>query len=231
MPPKQPPTLKKIEIVPSESESESEAESESQDEESQPIIETKSKINEQSKCVKQRGNIESDSEEVIGKVIEKAIEPKPDKMTLLINITKKEEELVNQLYDLQKKKIILIKHFEKKKETDKTREAKPQKSLEKISLIIKNFIGCDDNAKYTFNDLKKEFGKKLIPCGNKQIITEQQLKELKLNDNSFKTQFELEEVIKDEMKSEVLEQLKDKKQKYYIIKFGKLSSIVSCVNK
>lgn len=226
MPPKQPPTLKKIEIVPSESESDSEAESESQDEESQPIIETKSKINEQSKCVKQRENIESDSEEVI----EKVIEPKLDDITLLINITKKEEKLFKELSDLYKEKMILIKKIEKK--TDKPKKTqKPQKPLEKISLIIKNFIGCDNDAKYTFNDLKKEFGKKLIPCGNKQIITEQQLKELKLNDNSFKTQFELEEVIKDEMKSEVLEQLKDKKQKYYIIKFGKLSSIVSCVNK
>ena len=226
MPPKQqPPTLKKIEIVSSESESESESEPESQDEESQPIIETKSKINEQSKCVKQRENIESESEEVI----EKVIEPKLDDMTLLINITKKEEKLLKELSDLHKDKMTLIKKFEKKKETQKPRE--PHKPLKTISSIIKNFIGCDNDAKYTFNDLKKEFGKKLIHCGNKQIITEQQLKELKLNDNSFKTQFELEEVIKDEMKSEVLEQLKDKKQKYYIIKFGKLSSIVSCVNK
>jgi hypothetical protein len=222
MPPKQqPPTLKKIEIVSSESESESE----SQDEESQPIIETKSKINEQSKSIKQRENIESDSEEII----EKVIESKLDDMTLLINITKKEEKLLKELSDLHKDKMTLIKKFEKKKETQKPRE--PHKPLKTISPIIKNFIGCDNDAKYTFNDLKKEFGKKLIHCGNKQIITEQQLKELKLNDNSFKTQFELEEVIKDEMKSEVLEQLKDKKQKYYIIKFGKLSSIVSCVNK
>lgn len=222
MPPKQqPPTLKKIDIVSSSSDSDSE----SQEEESQPIIETKSKINEQSKCIKQRENIESDSEEII----EKVIESKLDDMTLLINITKKEEKLLKELSDLHKDKMTLIKKFEKKKETQKPRE--PQKPLKTISPIIKNFIGCDDDAKYTFNDLKKEFGKKLIPCGNKQIITEQQLKELKLNDNSFKTQFELEEVIKDEMKSEVLEQLKDKKQKYYIIKFGKLSSIVSCVNK
>ena len=230
MPPKQlPPTLKKIEIVSSESESES------QDEESQPIIETKSKINEQSKCVKQRENIESDSEEIIKKVIE----TKLNKMTLLINITKEEEELLNQLYvlhkkiyDLHKKKMILIKHFENKK-TKEAKPAKPVKPLDddKISIIIRNFIGCDNDAKYTFNQLKKAFGEKLIACGNRQIITTTQLKELKINDDLLKEQFELEEVIKNDMKSEVLEQLKDKKEKYYIIKFGKISSIVSYVAK
>ena len=149
MAPKQPPTLKKIDIVSSESESESEPES--QDEESQPIIETKSKINEQSKCVKQRENIESESEEVI----EKVIEPKLDDMTLLINITKKEDKLLKELSDLHKAKMILIKKFEKKKETKGIREAKPHKPLKTISPIIKNFIGCEDDAKYTFNALKK----------------------------------------------------------------------------
>lgn len=235
MPPKQlPPTLKKIEIVSSESESESQDE-ESQDEESQPIMETKMKINEQSKCVKQRENIESDSEEIIKKVIE----TKLNKMTLLINITKEEEELLNQLYvlhkkiyDLHKKKMILIKHFENKK-TKEAKPAKPVKPLDddKISIIIRNFIGCDNDAKYTFNQLKKAFGEKLIACGNRQIITTTQLKELKINDDLLKEQFELEEVIKNDMKSEVLEQLKDKKEKYYIIKFGKISSIVSYVAK
>ena len=235
MPPKQlPPTLKKIEIVSSESESESQDE-ESQDEESQPIMETKMKINEQSKCVKQRENIESDSEEIIKKVSE----TKLNKMTLLINITKEEEELLNQLYvlhkkiyDLHKKKMILIKHFENKK-TKEAKPAKPVKPLDddKISIIIRNFIGCDNDAKYTFNQLKKAFGEKLIACGNRQIITTTQLKELKINDDLLKEQFELEEVIKNDMKSEVLEQLKYKKEKYYIIKFGKISSIVSYVAK
>ena len=79
--------------------------------------------------------------------------------------------------------------------------------------------------------MKKDFGKKLIACGNRQIITATQLKELKINDDLLKERFELEEVIKNDMKSEVLEQLKDKKEKYYIIKFGKISSIVSYVAK
>ena len=261
MAPKQPPTLKKpIESDSSSSDKESkhiktntkgklmkiESDSEKSDEESKPIeikTNTKGKLmkiesdsensDEESKPIEIKTNtkgklmkIESGSEK-----IKKEIEPKLNDMTLLINILNEEEEIVKKLSDLHKKRIILI-----KKLSDKPRNLKLDKPrnlpepLKFIPEVIQKFIGCDEDVKYTLMQLSQEIRKQLIPNGKEQIITQRQLKELNINDEG-REELELDEVIKNDLKKEVSEKLDDKKEKYYRVKFGKLLSIASFINK
>lgn len=219
MPPKQPPTLKPIS---------SDSSSDSEDNESQPVI--------QSKSVTKKELIKSDSDSDT-KTKEtnetKTKESKPDNITLLLNIVNQEKELLKNLSELQKEKETLVKSLKKKSEKKTNKETKPrepQKPLDEIPPVIKKFIKCDDDAKFTMMELSQQLRKQLIINGKEQIITKSQLTELKINEKDRK-ELELEEVNKEELKEDISKQLTDKKEKYYVVKFGKLLSIVSFILK
>ena len=216
-----------------ESNSKNQHESEESDIDEELKVNTKSKINSKHK-IETKPNIKTKSKSETKKTISDSEEshidePVSNPITLLINFLKAEYEQGAKTQEERKNLIEkLDKTYGYKKPKTPRESPKP---LEKFSDIMRKFIGCDNTTKYTFNDLKKEFGKKLIACGNKQIITKKQLEELDINDALSKEQFKLEKVKKDEIKPEVLEKLNDKKEEYYIIQFGKLASIVSCVIK
>lgn len=213
MPPKQPPTLKPIS---------SDSSSDSEDNESKPDI--------QSKSVTKKELIESDSDsdtKTKEKKETKTKESKPDNITLLLNIVNEEKQLFKKLSELQKEKENLIKILGKESGKNKEKKSRePPKPLDEIPPIIKKFIKCDDDAKFTMMELSQQLRKKLISNGKEQIITKSQLTELKINEKDRK-ELELEEVNKEELKEDISQQLTDKKEKYYVVKFGKLLSIVS----
>ena len=258
MPPKIPPTLKKPIVVSSSSESESESEVETNNFNNIKIKKiTKKKLIESDtddtdkvtykelnsnniKEITKKTLVESEtdeSDEVTKKEPEQKLDDmtllinitkKLDDMTLLINITKKEEELLKQLSDLHKPKMILLDKIGKKQGKNKSKKARePQKPLKTIPMVIKKFIGCD--ADYTMMELSQKIREKLIGNGKEQIITQNQLKELKINEKN-REDLDLEEVNKNELKEDVAVKL-DKKEKYYRVKFGKLLSIVSFIIK
>ena len=225
MPPKQPPTLKPIS---------SDSDSSSEDNESQPEIKQNTKpiteINDKKMTTKKSNIIESDSDSESDnekkketKIKEKKV--KPDNNKLLADINIEREQILKRLSELQKSENDIIKNTEKK-----TREKTKQKPLDKIPKFIREFIKCEDDDEFTRMELASQIRQQLIPNGQEQIITESQLKKLKINDKD-KKELELNEVNKDKLKEEIAQKLTDKKEKYYQVTMGKHLSILSFILK
>jgi hypothetical protein len=228
MPPKQPPTLKPIS---------SDSDSSSEDNESQPKIKQTTKpiteIDDKKLTTKKSNIIQSDSDsdsesdnekKKETKIKEKKVKPDNDKLLADINIER--QQILKRLFELQKSENDIIKNTEKKKKREKIK----QKPLDKIPKFIREFIKCEDDDEFTRMELASQIRQQLISNGQEQIITESQLKKLKINDKD-KKELELNEVNKDKLKEEIAQKLTDKKEKYYQVTMGKHLSILSFILK